>query len=165
MNKIKTQLTKDIEIYLINKTMKTSERYALEVSMCTGIVDFMTMSFNDDSMIPDIACYEIKISVSDFKSKHGHNLKGDYNYYVISEEVFNWLKKNDHYLLEEYAKTGVMMFKNGRMYKKKEHKRVHRVNKMNFEQKMHAVDSMLIKWSSGSMFRYLKEYGIELRNE
>lgn len=145
--------------------MKTSERYALEVSMCTGIVDFMTTGFNIDTMIPDITCYEIKISVADFKSEHGHNLKGDYNYYVISEEVFNWLKKSDHYLLDEYGNVGIIMFKNNRMYRKKEPNRENRYFKMNFEQKMKAVDSILLKWTSGSMFRYLKEYGIELRNE
>lgn len=33
-------------------------------------------------------CYEIKSSVEDFHSKNGHNFIGDYNYYVMPEEVF-----------------------------------------------------------------------------
>lgn len=36
----------------------------------------------------DFYCYEIKSSVEDFKSKHGHNFIGDYNYYVMPEEVY-----------------------------------------------------------------------------
>ena len=33
-------------------------------------------------------CFEIKSSVEDFHSKHGHNFIGDYNYYVMTEDVF-----------------------------------------------------------------------------
>ena len=33
-------------------------------------------------------CYEIKSSVADFHSKNGHNFIGDYNYYVMPEEVY-----------------------------------------------------------------------------
>ena len=33
-------------------------------------------------------CYEIKSSVEDFHSKNGHNFIGDYNYYVMPEEVY-----------------------------------------------------------------------------
>lgn len=35
----------------------------------------------------DFYCYEIKSSVADFTSKHGHNFIGDLNYYVMPEEV------------------------------------------------------------------------------
>lgn len=37
----------------------------------------------------DFYCYEIKSSVEDFKSKNGHNFIGDYNYYVMTREVFD----------------------------------------------------------------------------
>ena len=37
-------------------------------------------------------CFEIKISKSDFKSKHGHNFVGNYNYYVIPKELFEKVK-------------------------------------------------------------------------
>ena len=36
----------------------------------------------------DFYCYEIKSSLADFHSKNGHNFFGDYNYYVMPEEVF-----------------------------------------------------------------------------
>jgi hypothetical protein len=36
----------------------------------------------------DFYCYEIKSSVEDFKSKNGHNFIGDYNYYVMTAEVY-----------------------------------------------------------------------------
>ena len=34
-----------------------------------------------------ITCFEVKISVSDFKSKHGHNFHGNYNYYVVPADI------------------------------------------------------------------------------
>ena len=37
----------------------------------------------------DFYCYEVKSSVEDFKSPNGHNMIGDYNYYVMSREVFD----------------------------------------------------------------------------
>lgn len=36
----------------------------------------------------DVYCYEVKSSVADFKSKHGHNFIGDYNYYIMPHDVF-----------------------------------------------------------------------------
>lgn len=36
----------------------------------------------------DFYCYEVKSSVEDFRSKNGHNFIGDFNYYVMTEEVF-----------------------------------------------------------------------------
>ena len=35
-----------------------------------------------------ITCFEIKITVSDFKSKNGHNFHGNYNYYVVPKEIY-----------------------------------------------------------------------------
>ena len=37
-------------------------------------------------------CYEIKSSVSDFRSKNGHNFVGDYGYYVMPEEIYPKVK-------------------------------------------------------------------------
>lgn len=36
-----------------------------------------------------IICFEIKISLSDFKSKNGHNFVGNLNYYVIPKPLLN----------------------------------------------------------------------------
>ena len=40
----------------------------------------------------DFYCYEIKSCVEDFKSKNGHNFIGDYNYYVMPQDVFESVK-------------------------------------------------------------------------
>lgn len=40
----------------------------------------------------DFYCYEVKSSVDDFHSKNGHNFIGDYNYYVMPEEVFDQIQ-------------------------------------------------------------------------
>lgn len=36
----------------------------------------------------DFCCYEIKSCIDDFNSKNGHNFIGDYNYYVMTQELF-----------------------------------------------------------------------------
>lgn len=40
----------------------------------------------------DFYCYEIKSSIEDFKSKCGHNFYGDFNYYVMPEDVYTQVK-------------------------------------------------------------------------
>lgn len=45
----------------------------------------------------DFYCYEIKSSVEDFHSKNGHNFLGDYNYYVMQEEVYGKVKNEIPY--------------------------------------------------------------------
>ena len=39
-----------------------------------------------------ITCVEIKISVSDFHSKHGHNMVGHCNYYALPAEMYSKVK-------------------------------------------------------------------------
>lgn len=45
----------------------------------------------------DFYCYEVKSSVEDFHSKNGHNFIGDFNYYVMPEEVYEKVKDEIHY--------------------------------------------------------------------
>ena len=45
----------------------------------------------------DFYCYEVKSSVEDFCSKNGHNFLGDFNYYVMPEEVFEKVKNEIPY--------------------------------------------------------------------
>lgn len=40
----------------------------------------------------DFYCYEIKSYVEDFHSPNGHNFLGDYNYYVMPEEIYEQVK-------------------------------------------------------------------------
>ena len=41
----------------------------------------------------DFYCYDVKSSIEDFHSKNGHNFLGDYNYYVMPEDVFEKVRK------------------------------------------------------------------------
>lgn len=42
--------------------------------------------------------FEVKSCIEDFKSDHGHNLFGDRNYYVMTNELFNALVEEDPHL-------------------------------------------------------------------
>lgn len=42
----------------------------------------------------DVYCYEVKSSVADYHSKNGHNAIGDYNYYVMPQEVYEAVKQS-----------------------------------------------------------------------
>jgi len=50
----------------------------------------------------DFYCYEVKSSVEDFHSKNGHNFIGDYNYYVMPEEVYEQVKNEIPYRIGVY---------------------------------------------------------------
>lgn len=51
--------------------------------------------------------YEVKSSVEDFHSKNGHNFLGDYNYYVMPEEVYEQIKKEIPYQVGVYVPDGM----------------------------------------------------------
>lgn len=51
----------------------------------------------------DFYCYEVKSSVADFNSKHGHNFIGDYNYYVMPREVYEQVKDKIPYRVGVYV--------------------------------------------------------------
>lgn len=53
----------------------------------------------------DFYCYEIKSSVDDFHSKNGHNFIGDFNYYIMLEEVFTLVKEEIPYHVGVYVPT------------------------------------------------------------
>lgn len=54
----------------------------------------------------DFLCFEIKSSVEDFLSKNGHNFIGDYNYYVMPEDVFCLTKDRIPYSVGVYCPHG-----------------------------------------------------------
>lgn len=54
----------------------------------------------------DFYCYEIKSSIEDFHSKNGHNFIGDYNYYVMPEDVFIAIKSKIPYKVGVYCPSG-----------------------------------------------------------
>lgn len=54
----------------------------------------------------DFYCYEVKSSVEDFYSKNGHNFLGDFNYYIMPEEVFEKVKDKIPYGVGVFVPDG-----------------------------------------------------------
>lgn len=46
--------------------------------------------YGDPSIL--IQCFEIKVTVSDFRSANGHNFSGNVNYYVVPTEIYHDIK-------------------------------------------------------------------------
>lgn len=55
----------------------------------------------------DFYCYEVKSSVEDFHSKNGHNFIGDFNYYIMPEEVYTLVSKETPYNVGVYVPDGI----------------------------------------------------------
>lgn len=53
----------------------------------------------------DFYCYEIKSSVEDFHSPNGHNFLGDFNYYVMPEDVYLVVEKEIPWIIGVYCPT------------------------------------------------------------
>jgi len=86
----KTELTKQLEQEIISTTSKQGVFGSLEVTIGwwgNERVDFMTMDTKDI-----FRCYEIKISKSDFHSKCKNSFVGNYNYYVMPNELYEQVK-------------------------------------------------------------------------
>jgi len=86
----KTELTKQLEESIISATSKQGVFQCLEVTIGFGgneRVDFMTMDTKDI-----FRCYEVKISKSDFHSKCKNSFVGNYNYYVMPQELYDVVK-------------------------------------------------------------------------
>lgn len=89
----KTALTKQIEIVLFSYTKSDCAGIygAYEVTFGAAYgderVDYVTLKSNGE-----IRCYEIKVSKSDFHSKAKVSFYGDYNYYVMPEELYNEIR-------------------------------------------------------------------------
>lgn len=57
----------------------------------------------------DFYCYEIKSSVEDFRSKNGHNFIGDFNYYVMPEDVYKAVSLEIPYKVGVYCPNGTCL--------------------------------------------------------
>lgn len=91
----------------IPKHCKLGEEYRYYNPYCYGCVWKHTEHILD--ML--VTCYEIKISVSDFKSKNGHNFYGNHNYYVVSSDIYNEIKHlvpDDIGIIVYYKDSGTM---------------------------------------------------------
>ena len=61
-----------------------------------------------------VTCYEVKISVADFKSPNGHNFHGNKNYYAVDSRIYEDIKglvPEDIGIIVFYEKTGAMRIK------------------------------------------------------
>ena len=94
-------------------------------------VDFMRFKPVNNSVSGiekgDFYCYEVKSSVEDFHSKNGHNFLGDYNYYVMPEEVFEKVKNEIPYYIGVFVPAG--MNYRGKWYDLKSVKKARRKNR------------------------------------
>lgn len=75
-----------------------------------GRVDFMKFKPVNNSVSGiekgDFYCFEVKSSVEDFHSNNGHNFFGDFNYYVMPEEVFEKVKNEIPFGIGVYVPDG-----------------------------------------------------------
>ena len=83
----KTKLTKDLELAIWNTTHKMGVYGCFEVTIGYNgkeRVDYMTYDTKDI-----FRCYEIKISEQDFNSSAVLSFVGNYNYFVLTPELYN----------------------------------------------------------------------------
>lgn len=72
----------------------------------------------------DFYCFEVKSSLEDFYSKNGHNFLGDYNYYVMPEDVYEKAKEKIPFGIGVYVPAGKHY--KGEWYKLKSMKKARR---------------------------------------
>lgn len=104
---MKTKLTKDLEYRFVDYLY--DKRYELAVLECAlgakkkyGIVDVLSYHGKRVSngrgrkRTREVTwrCYEIKTSKIDFYSKHKWTFVGDYNYFVVPEDLYNEIKQD-----------------------------------------------------------------------
>lgn len=110
--------------------------YAREVTFDYGTshavrVDFMQFKPVNNTVSGiekgDFYCYEVKSSAEDFHSKNGHNFLGDFNYYVMPEEVFEKVRNEIPYGVGVFVPDG--MHYRGGWYNLKSAKKAKRMNR------------------------------------
>lgn len=88
---MKTDETKRIETKLFKYLDKNGQFSITECTLGFGVggrVDCISIDSKDN-----IRCFEIKITKSDFHSKHGHNFSGNLNYYVMPNKLYEEVKE------------------------------------------------------------------------
>ena len=93
---MKTEQTKDLEKRLFKYLQGMGKYCVFECQLSdyltfsrtkAGIVDCICINTKET-----VYCYEIKVTKSDFHSSHGHNFYGNFNYYVLTQELFEEIK-------------------------------------------------------------------------
>lgn len=102
---ITTKLSQLTEQY-INSHNDPRIYWAKEVTFDYGTthqvrVDYMRFKPSNNSVSGiekgDFYCYEVKSCAADFNSKNGHNFIGDFNYYVMTKELYKQVKSEIPY--------------------------------------------------------------------
>lgn len=106
-----------------------------------GIVDYVT--FENDGTI---RCYEIKTSVSDLKHGREPTFVGDYNYWVVTPEVYDWMKRHKTF---GHWYAGIFVFNDDSLQSVKRAKK----KVMYFSEKARMMESMV-----RSLNREVKKY-------
>lgn len=103
----KTDLTKQAEKCLWYYTDKMGTFGCFEVTIGwfgNERVDYIT--YSTDNII---RCYEIKVTIADLKSKAKQTFIGDYNYLVVTNELWEKIKE-DSELAWKYYQQGILVF-------------------------------------------------------
>lgn len=107
-----TKILSDATIKHINPSNDSRIYWAKEVTFDYATnhairVDFMKFKPVNNTVSGiekgDFYCYEVKSSVEDFHSKNGHNFIGDFNYYIMPEDVYVAVKNEIPYHVGVYA--------------------------------------------------------------
>lgn len=89
-----------------------------------------------------VTCFEVKISVSDFKSGNGHNFHGNRNYYVVAAGIYEKIRDlvpDDIGIIVYYEKTGAMRIKKECQFRE-----------IGFDLKAELLYNALKKWCDGN---------------
>lgn len=103
----KTDLTRQAEKCLWHYTNKMGVFGCFEVTIGwfgKERVDFITYSTDNT-----VRCYEIKVTLADLKSKAKQTFIGDYNYLVITKELWEIIQ-SDNDLGWKYYYQGILVF-------------------------------------------------------
>lgn len=86
----KTEKTKQLEAEIFNAIHKPSVFCCFEVTIgWDGKERVDMLSYDTDGIF---RCFEIKVSIEDFHSKANKTFCGNYNYYVLTEELYEKVK-------------------------------------------------------------------------
>ena len=126
----KTDLTKAVEKAVLEHNDKMGIFSCVEVPI--GHLQFSNVGITDKIELVDvmtyesnstIRCWEIKVSLSDLKSKAALSFFGDYNYLVLPEELYKEARNKG--LMSDFfwQGIGVFVFLNGKLYCEKKAKK------------------------------------------
>ncbi len=161
-----TELTKKIKSAIYKRLhSKTRYRFAFEVPIKSGYADCVAYELDyRNNCKPYVICYEIKISFTDFKSNNGHNLYGDENYYIITKELFEEIKRKG--LLEKLTSENIGVFvyyvESDVLKKKIQSKSNTSLDKkLSNMEYFKLVDNICRLWQNGKMQYYSKGYNVQ----